>query len=462
MKTTTLHYKIKNLFFGLLAATLVLSCGSFQGSSYFTSDGIYVSKSNTPREYPQKNTNNNYYTQYFKNAAETGSVATASEDIYFTDSDSYVSSFDYEINSEEFTSQQLPWGDQPSQTEIILIDSRPNYFWGLSGFAFNFSPFWNSYYSNPYRFGYGRFYSRFYNYPYWNPYGAYAGFWDPFNSFYSPFNYYGGFYSPYGFGFRGHWANRFQRWNRFDDYYGTNYRRRNTNEYRTTVARIKSGRGEKTQNSSNEKPRVASKDENSKTQDIQNTINRINLGRGVNSLGRTAVVGYDRNRLNGVQRTLSGNSNSRPGTLINSRSRTSGLTQGNTNITKSSEGTLRSTNRNSPSVNRLERNPNQSSLVKRRSNRFVPATRYRVAPSSNSRTRQQGNYPNRSRTRSSSDSNSRQSNFTRSNSSNNFNRSYSRPSNSGSSRSSFSSGSTRSSSSSGRSSSSSRGGRNNR
>ena len=73
--------------------------------------------------------------------------------------------------------------------------------------------------------------------------------------FYSPFGH-GGFYNPYGygFGFRNRFFNRWSyginRWNRFNDYYGDDFRRRNSSDYRSTIARIKSGRGEKTYNNS--------------------------------------------------------------------------------------------------------------------------------------------------------------------------------------------------------------------
>ena len=55
-----------------------------------------------------------------------------------------------------------------SNIEVILVNNFQNYSWGLAGFGFGYSPFWNNYYANPYRFGYGGFYSPFLNLPYWN------------------------------------------------------------------------------------------------------------------------------------------------------------------------------------------------------------------------------------------------------------------------------------------------------
>jgi len=463
MKTTTLYFKIKNLLIGVIGTIVVHSCGSFQGASYFDSDGIYSSQSRNQIEKSTEKANSNYYSQYFKNAAESGYTDPNAEELYFTDTDTYASSPE-ETYSNTTSTAQIPWGDQPNQTEIIMFDSRPNYLWGLSGFAFNFSPYWSSFYTNPYRFGYGRFYSPFYNYPYFNPYRGHAGFWDPFDAFYSLFSYYGGFYSPYygyGYGYRNHWSNRYRRWNRFDDFYGNEYRRSNSRDYQTTVARVKSSRGEKTNPRSNERSRVESKRRNQKDHEIQSAISRLNVGRGVNSLGRTTLSGYDRSRFGETQNRL-GNSNISRST-VSSNIRSNGVRLGNTNITKSNTGSLRSSGRLSYPSNRLERNPNASSSEQKRSNRFIPSTRFRVNSSSNYRA-QAGSNPSRNTLRSTSNNSQQRANYTRNNNTTNSSRSYSRPSGSGSSsRPSFSSGSSsRSSSSSGRSSSSSKSGRRNK
>ena len=124
-----------------------------------------------------------------------------------------------------------------------------------------------------------------------------------FDPFYSPFSYYGGFYNPYGFGFGfgnrwgNRWGNRFNRWNRFGDYYGNDFNRRNNRDYRSTVARIKSGRGEKTYNSDTSRSRRNARTANSKANEIQTTLNRLNVGRGTRTVGRSTLVGFDRNRL---------------------------------------------------------------------------------------------------------------------------------------------------------------------
>ena len=58
------------------------------------------------------------------------------------------------------------------------------------------------------------------------------------------------------------WANR---WNRFEDYYGNNFNQRNKRDYRSTVARIKSGRGEKTYNSPKERNKEKNQNSDLKT-----------------------------------------------------------------------------------------------------------------------------------------------------------------------------------------------------
>ena len=44
MKKKPFYAQIKDLFFGLSLIALIVSCGSFKGSSYFNSDGIYFSE----------------------------------------------------------------------------------------------------------------------------------------------------------------------------------------------------------------------------------------------------------------------------------------------------------------------------------------------------------------------------------------------------------------------------------
>ena len=313
---------IKNSILGLAFSSLVLSCGSFKSASYFESDGIYVSNSNRPQETQQEVNKNTYYSQYFKEVAE-GNIAENSEEVYFTDTDGYSSSGQNQNNTSDNGYDQIPWGGETSQTEIIVVNNSPNYLWGLSGFSFRYSPFWNNYYGNHFRFGFGNFYN-----PYFGYYGSsLAGYWGGFNSFYSPFNYYGGMYSPYGF--RNAW-NRNGFANRFRNGFMSN-----NNDYNSTVARIKSGRGEKNYGDSTRNSKIKG-DRESKTNDtdIQRTINRINVGRGVNSLGRNVLIGNGSNNRLG-NKTIGGSRTARPNVSGGSSGVTGLSRNSNSNPTKS-------------------------------------------------------------------------------------------------------------------------------
>jgi len=124
MNARTNIQKTKGLFIALIASLTFVGCGSFQGASYFSSDGIYTTKTQVRTERtvrPQRTNSNNssYYSEYFKDAA-AGTVAE--NEVFFTDTENY-------------TSEQ------------------------------------NYYYNDPFRFGYGGFVT-----PFMNPYYGYGGF----------------------------------------------------------------------------------------------------------------------------------------------------------------------------------------------------------------------------------------------------------------------------------------------
>jgi hypothetical protein len=310
MNSNGFSEKIAKLFFCLSILFIVSSCGSFQGASYFASDGIYVSnQENTQKE-------NDYYSQYFGDVAE-GYVDETSQETYFTDSENYTSLDKNQPTIVDENISQIPWGQQTNETEIIIVNNSPNYLWGLSNFAFRFSPFWNSYYSDPFRFGYGYNFNPFFN-PYMNSYyryNSYAGYWGGENPFFDPYNRYAGFYSPFRYG--NYWGNN--PWNRSNN--SINIKGYEDNQYDSTVARIKSGRGEKNYaDSTLEKDDKQSSQSNSV--DIQKTIDLVNLGRGVNSLGRNMIIGTSiaRNNINGAK-SFGKSKTARPNTNTNGISR---------------------------------------------------------------------------------------------------------------------------------------------
>ncbi len=267
---------LKNLFFIVAAASISIHCGSFQGVSYYDSDGIYNS---TSRSTPSSNyiapaetrpqsqqsepnyrtaSNSGYYQNYFQNLSDEY-ASTAADNEVFVDVDAY--------NSPVQTNQH--WGAQPNQTEVYIFNNRPNnpFFFG-SGWGWNrFGPWGNN------RFGWG-----FNN---WNlgvnPYWGWAGF----NSFYDPF--WGGFYGP----------NRFFNPYRFYSPYAYRSRffRNNNNRFfdsrafeRQRYSRVASRRGEKTYSNSNRNSRQTT-DPKSETKNTKKPREQYNIGRNLYSIG---------------------------------------------------------------------------------------------------------------------------------------------------------------------------------
>ena len=331
MNSTFSLAKSKKIFLGLLSFALLISCGSFQSASYFETDGIYVSKKSNSQVASQEVTQDTYYSQYFQDVAD-GYIPETTQETYFTDTDAYTSSGQNQSSDIDSASSQIPWGEQTAQTEIIVVNNSPNMFWGgLSGFAFRTSSFWNNYYGDSFRFGYGNFFN-----PFFNPYQSNFGFWGRgnqfFNPYMNPYSAYSNFYSPYGYA---NFWNFNQRWrgNRFMN--GYNNQNLNDRDFASTVARVRSGRGEKNYGNSSDRNNRNddSKESKSDARDVQRTINRINVGRGVSSIGRGVSIGSI--GTNQLRENIASNSRS---TIFRNTGSTSGITgfyRSNTNITKS-------------------------------------------------------------------------------------------------------------------------------
>ena len=158
----------------------ILSCGSYQGVSYYRSDGIYGDP-NTPEteQIPSsKSRENLYYKDYFGNLADGYSSLEDPQGETFTDVENYSNNQNYGNKS---INSQAPWGDNTSKTEIYYINNNP---WG--------------YFNNVWAFNRG-FFNSFYD-PFWA--GFYGGglFGSGFRNFYNPWGF--NFYVPfYGYGF---------------------------------------------------------------------------------------------------------------------------------------------------------------------------------------------------------------------------------------------------------------------
>ena len=177
----TYFYFIKSLsFLSILFLLTTFSCKTFQGVSYYSSDGIYGDSyfSETKKKPSESGRKNIYYKDYFGNLADDYSSLNQNQTETFTDSDNYTS----QNSGKKAVNSHAPWGDRPSSTEIYNLNYNP---WGIfnNGWLFNrgyfnsfFDPFWGGYYGLAYR-------------NFYNPWGL--GFYSPFYGYGFPLNVYG-------------------------------------------------------------------------------------------------------------------------------------------------------------------------------------------------------------------------------------------------------------------------------
>ena len=219
---------IKNLnpFNKLIAFSLVLtflSCGSYQGSSYYAADGIYGSSSvERPEVRPETQSakNGNKYQNYFSNVADDYSSIDDGQNYAYTDTENYSSETN---NGNVQVNSQAPWGASTNRTEVYLVNNNP----------------WNGFYGSS--FGYGGFsYGGFHN-PYWNPYRPY----DFYRGYYRGPRWGIGFYSPFrNFGYGFNYYAPYHRFNRYRNYaYNRPYSRFGLNRGYPRYSRSKTSRG---------------------------------------------------------------------------------------------------------------------------------------------------------------------------------------------------------------------------
>ena len=183
--------------FLIVFSIFLYSCGSFQPTSYYATDGIYSSDQqvqNTPKKQAPKSTE---YSQYFNEKSKEYAWDESATDVYLTDVDNYTGN---PANAAQVPQGQ--WGSAPQSTNVYVvggpIDNRFNYL--------GYDPFFN----NGFRFGFGNFGGGFYGSfgRGYNPYG-----WGFYNPYYAPYAY--GFYDPYFYG--GYPYNPYRRFNRFNN-----------------------------------------------------------------------------------------------------------------------------------------------------------------------------------------------------------------------------------------------------
>ncbi|MGC6479846.1 MAG: hypothetical protein ACON42_05660 [Flavobacteriaceae bacterium] len=232
--------KKKQFFVAMLTASLMMiySCGSFQGISYYSADGIYNPEgdySSPTTEVVVRDNNTQYYKNYFRDAGREFTDLSGQSTETFTDVENYVTD-----NQNPHLTQNM-WGDRPAKTNIYINNNNFNpYAFNRFGFYGGWDPWmWNDMYygpgiNNP-RFG---FRNRF---NYWNR-GFYGGFYDPFFSPWDPINRWG-----WGWGSqRFRYWDRFSRYNRYYPYNNLPYDRRDRDRSRS-YSRVNSNRGAQSQ-----------------------------------------------------------------------------------------------------------------------------------------------------------------------------------------------------------------------
>lgn len=176
------------LVFGILVATL-FSCGSYQNSSYYDSDGIYNQSTNVSRT--ENNTNTNTNSENFKR--RFAQIQESNQDL-FVDVENYNNP-----DTSTVVVNRTGWGNQPSSVQVNIYDNS----WGWNAWM---GPGWGMGWGRPWGWnawigpGWG-----------WNAGWAWGGWYDPFwgpgwgwgwNSWYGP-----GWGWNAGWGWHGGWNN---------------------------------------------------------------------------------------------------------------------------------------------------------------------------------------------------------------------------------------------------------------
>jgi hypothetical protein len=197
MKTNIFSPKKTSLYslIGFLSIVLT-SCGSYQNSSYYESDGIYGATAR-PVEKIVDNNQNTHYQDYF-NSLQNNNQPTE----IFTDVDNY-GSYDNLNDSIQVTNPGYAgWGSSPENVSVSFYDNGWTNWYGSSwGWGFGFSNWYGSW-----------------GYPYYG--GGYPGYGWGYPS-------YGWGYPGYGWGYPNYGYNNNYSYN--SGRRGTNYANNNSN-----------------------------------------------------------------------------------------------------------------------------------------------------------------------------------------------------------------------------------------
>ena len=293
------HFFRKPILVSLLILLLVIvySCGSYQGSSYYTSDGLYGEISGSENQTNQSSNSSEYYKDVFSNIADDYTSVSDSENYLFTDIENYYSP---DQNTDPLINSQAPWGDRVDNTQIYFTNNHlpmhyyydnyyPYYNYGYGSIS-GYSPLWRRYryydYYMMHRYHGGHPWGMGYGYYGGYPYNYRGNLWGPYYG-----RYYGMSYNPYRWSFyynSPYYYSSFER--KYEQYEGLSFA--NTS---------RGGRTSATQSRSKE-----DKDDINNRSEISATINalktRYNIGRNpsyVNSSVNNRTEEGERNLIRG-------------------------------------------------------------------------------------------------------------------------------------------------------------------
>jgi hypothetical protein len=293
------------VFLGLI----ITSCGSYQNSSYYDSDGIY---STNGEKVVVKNNENAQtsvqYKQYFNSLQSTG----GSSDEIFTDVNSYGSDYNVENDSIQAPSTgYASWGSSPQETIITVY---PDNYWSA-------------------RFGWGHPYYG-YSYGYGYPYYGYGWGYPNF----------GWGYPSYGWGYSGYSYPGYG----YATYYSYNHSRRGSSYAGT----YNNGSYTRNYNARNNAYSRNNSYTRSNTYDRSNTYNRSsNYNRNSTSISRQSPTFTNRNS-SSTTRNYTQNQSRSNSNYTQNRTNTSSQNTQRSSYTPSSNSSYRSSGSNMSSGTR--------------------------------------------------------------------------------------------------------------
>jgi hypothetical protein len=204
MKTISLpQNKFPVFLFLSILSVFVVSCGSYQNTSYYDTDGIYVNSESktTVAATSEPAPNNNQYKNYFGSLQDPN----AKKDSTFTDVERYSS----DSYNNQGNSSNSVWGSDSGTTVVNIYDNS----WGWNNLG------WNNYWNWNIGWGWNSWYGPNWGWGWNNWYGPNWG-WGWNNWYGNPWC--GGYYQPYFQPYH-HGTRSFASTNNSNNYSGNRY-----------------------------------------------------------------------------------------------------------------------------------------------------------------------------------------------------------------------------------------------